>query len=52
MELSTSGGDVSCKLKLNNVKEKSDTEIIADLNNGGEKFTASTSGGDISVEKK
>ena len=52
MELSTSGGDVSCNLNLTNVQEKTEDEIIADLNKGGKMFSASTSGGDISVRKK
>ncbi len=52
MELSTSGGDVSCNLSLNNVTKLSESKIIADLNNGGKEFIAHTSGGDIVVRKK
>ena len=52
LELSTSGGDVSCSLNLSNVQKLSDTKIVGDLNNGGEKLSAHTSGGDISVRKK
>ncbi|GBD88814.1 hypothetical protein BMS3Abin03_02756 [bacterium BMS3Abin03] len=52
MEISTSGGDVSCNLNMNNIDKNTEDEIIADLNNGGNLFSASTSGGDISVRKK
>lgn len=49
VELSTSGGDVSCNFKLNNVEKMSRTRIIGEINNGGNKVIASTSGGDIEV---
>jgi hypothetical protein len=52
MELSTSGGDVSCNLTLNNASKLSEHKIVADLNNGGNEFSAHTSGGDIDVVKK
>ena len=52
MEISTSGGDVSCNLTINNATKLSERKLIADLNNGGEKFYAHTSGGDIDVRKK
>jgi hypothetical protein len=52
MELSTSGGDVSCNLTLNNASKLSEHKIVADLNNGGNEFSAHTSGGDIDVMKK
>ena len=52
MELSTSGGDVSCNLTLNNASKLSEHKIVADLNNGGNEFYAHTSGGDIDVLKK
>ena len=52
MELSTSGGDVSCSLSMNNVKKISGSRLIGDLNGGGEKLLAHTSGGDISVTEK
>lgn len=52
MELSTSGGDVSCSLTMSNVKKTSSSRLVADLNGGGEKLSAHTSGGDISVIEK
>jgi len=52
MELSTSGGDVSCSLNMSNVKKSSGSRLIGDLNGGGEKLSAHTSGGDISVTEK
>lgn len=52
MDISTSGGDVSCGLTMNNATKISSHKLIADLNNGGEKFYAHTSGGDIDVVKK
>ena len=52
MELSTSGGDVSCSLTMSNVKKTSSSRLVADLNGGGEKLSAHTSGGDISVAEK
>jgi DUF4097 and DUF4098 domain-containing protein YvlB len=52
MELSTSGGDVSCSLNMSNVKKISGSRLIGDLNGGGEKLLAHTSGGDISVTEK
>jgi DUF4097 and DUF4098 domain-containing protein YvlB len=52
MELSTSGGDVSCTLNMTNVKKSSGSKLVGDLNNGGEKLYARTSGGDIIVEEK
>lgn len=51
MEISTSGGDVSCNLTLNNTVKISEHKIVAKLNNGGNKFLAHTSGGDIDVRK-
>ena len=52
MNISTSGGDVMCNLKMNNVEKLDEQEVIADLNEGGDLFSASTSGGDIDVRKK
>jgi DUF4097 and DUF4098 domain-containing protein YvlB len=52
MELSTSGGDVSCSLNMSNVKKSSGSRLIGDLNGGGEKLLAHTSGGDITVTGK
>jgi len=50
-EILTSGGEVTCNLPLNNVKNLSETKIVGNINNGGEKLFASTSGGDITVYK-
>lgn len=52
IELSTSGGDVSCSLNMSNVKKSSGSRLIADLNDGGEKLLAHTSGGDITVTER
>ena len=52
IELSTSGGDVSCSLNMSNVKKSSGSRLIGDLNGGGEKLSAHTSGGDITVTVK
>lgn len=52
VELSTSGGDVSCNFKLNNVEKMSRTRIIGEINNGGNKLIATTSGGDIEVRRR
>jgi hypothetical protein len=52
IELSTSGGDVSCSLNMNNVKKSSGSRLIGDLNGGGEKLLAHTSGGDINVTER
>ena len=52
VELSTSGGDVSCSLSMSNIAKSSESRLIADLNGGGEKLLAHTSGGDISVTKR
>lgn len=52
IELSTSGGDVSCSLNMSNVKKSSGSRLIGDLNGGGEKLSARTSGGNITVREK
>jgi len=52
IELSTSGGDVSCSLSMSNVKKSSGSRLIGDLNGGGEKLLAHTSGGDITVTER
>ncbi|MCU0415195.1 MAG: DUF4097 domain-containing protein [Ignavibacteriaceae bacterium] len=52
MELSTSGGDVSCSLNMSNIKKSSGSRLIGDLNGGGQKLYAHTSGGDITVSEK
>ena len=50
MDLSTSGGDVSCSLSMSNVRKTSGSELIGELNGGGEILSAHTSGGDITVK--
>lgn len=52
VELATSGGDVNCDFKLNRVEKLSRTKIIGELNNGGQKLNAKTSGGDIEVKSR
>jgi DUF4097 and DUF4098 domain-containing protein YvlB len=52
IELSTSGGDVSCSLNMSNVEKSSGSRLIGDLNGGGEKLLAHTSGGDITVTER
>ena len=49
--LSTSGGDVDCDFRGNNADKISDSKFRADINSGGNKFIAKTSGGDIRVRK-
>lgn len=48
----TSGGNIHCDLKNSNVKRMSSSRYEADLNNGGNKLSIKTSGGDISVESR
>jgi DUF4097 and DUF4098 domain-containing protein YvlB len=52
VELSTSGGDVSCSLDMSNIKKLSESKLVGDINGGGEKLYAHTSGGDISLTGK
>ena len=52
IDLSTSGGDVSCSLNMSNVKKSRETSLVGDLNGGGKKLNAHTSGGDIDVYEK
>ncbi len=52
LELSTSGGDVSCSLKMSNIRKSSSSKLVSDINGGGEKLSAHTSGGDVSVMSK
>lgn len=52
IDLSTSGGDVSCSLNMSNVKKSGETSLVGDLNGGGKKLNAHTSGGDIDVYEK
>jgi len=50
--LSTSGGSVTCKIKATNVTKESSSKFIGELNGGGQKMVAKTSGGDIVVKEK
>jgi DUF4097 and DUF4098 domain-containing protein YvlB len=52
MELSTSGGEVSCSMDMSNIKKLSGSKLFGDINGGGEKLSAHTSGGDVSVMSK
>jgi DUF4097 and DUF4098 domain-containing protein YvlB len=50
VELSTSGGDVSNSgIKISNATKMSSTKIIGEINGGGEKLIAKTSGGDVEL---
>lgn len=51
IDLSTSGGDVSCSLKMSNVNKSYESSLEGDLNGGGKKLIAQTSGGDITVKE-
>ena len=51
-DFSTSGGDVTNKIKATNAAKESSHKFIGELNGGGNKFTAETSGGDIVVKEK
>jgi hypothetical protein len=50
--LNTSGGDVSFNVKTQNVKKLSSSRFEGDINNGGNKLVAKTSGGTIRVNSK
>ena len=50
--LKTSGGDITCGIKTNNVIKITSSRFEADLNNGGKSLICRTSGGDIQVKKK
>lgn len=52
MDISTSGGDVSCSLNMSNIKKSYGSSLAGDINGGGEKLNAHTSGGDITVTEK
>jgi len=52
VDLSTSGGDVSCSMDMSNIKKLSGSKLVGDLNGGGEKLSAHTSGGDVSVDSR
>lgn len=52
VELSTSGGDVSNKgVTINNASKMSRTKIVGEINGGGEKLIARTSGGDVKLKR-
>jgi DUF4097 and DUF4098 domain-containing protein YvlB len=50
--LHTSGGDVYCGLPMKNIKKSSSYSLVGDINNGGNKLVAETSGGDVDVIEK
>lgn len=50
--LNSSGGDVDCNIKTQNVKKLSSSKFEGDLNNGGGKLVAKTSGGSIVLNSK
>jgi DUF4097 and DUF4098 domain-containing protein YvlB len=52
IDLSTSGGEVSCSFNMKNIKKSHETNLVGDINSGGEKLIAHTSGGDIDVYEK
>jgi DUF4097 and DUF4098 domain-containing protein YvlB len=52
IDLSTSGGEVSCSFNMKNIKKSHETNLVGDINSGGEKLNAHTSGGDIDVYEK
>jgi hypothetical protein len=51
-ELTTSGGDVSFNISTQNVRRLSSTRFEGDINSGGNKLVAKTSGGRIRVNSK
>lgn len=52
MNLRTSGGNINCGLKINDLEKVSSHKLEGNLNNGGNELTASTSGGDIRITEK
>lgn len=52
VELSTSGGEISSELNMSKLKKSSGSRLAGELNDGGEKLSAYTSGGDIIVTEK
>lgn len=50
-KLSTSGGSITCNLNTTNISKITSSKFEADLNNGGNRLVARTSGGDIDVVK-
>lgn len=51
-DMSTSGGRIKCSFTANNASKISKTRFLADINNGGNKLIAKTSGGDISITQR
>lgn len=52
VEMSTSGGEVSNSgIKISNASKMSRTKIIGEINSGGEKLIAKTSGGDVELKR-
>lgn len=49
--LSTSGGSITCSLNTTNISKITSSKFEADINNGGNRLVAKTSGGDIEVVK-
>jgi hypothetical protein len=39
-------------MDMSNIKKLSGSKLVGDLNGGGEKLSAHTSGGDVSVDSK
>jgi DUF4097 and DUF4098 domain-containing protein YvlB len=52
VELTTSGGEISSELNMSKLKKSSGSRLAGELNGGGEKLSAHTSGGDIIVTEK
>lgn len=52
VDMSTSGGDVSnAGIKISNATKMSSTKIVGEINGGGEKLIAKTSGGDVELKR-
>ncbi len=51
-DMSTSGGRIKCTFTANNAIKISKTRFLADINSGGNKLVAKTSGGNISITQK
>ncbi len=47
--LDSSGGDVKCSLDMSSVEVKKSNRIVGEVNGGGEKIKATTSGGDAII---
>ncbi|MEJ5350949.1 MAG: DUF4097 family beta strand repeat-containing protein [Melioribacteraceae bacterium] len=50
--LETFGGEIECEFSNIKTKKLTKQKLIADLNSGGEKLEAKTSGGDITLKEK